>query len=142
MKPVKRHNPDFKYELVPVNTFVAGTIEEIQRDEARVTRFEGKESVNDMVRLKFKLDGLKFARYSKWMTFSYGSKASLYKNILVPLVKDAKADMDFDLSTLVGKRVNTFWTQKGEYQNLQLIVPLEDGVAVEGVAEETEESPI
>lgn len=143
MKPVRRENPDFKYEQVPVNKFVSGVIEDIQRDENYVKKFQGKETVTDAVRFKFRLDGLQYARYSRWMTFNYSEKSNLYKKFLVPLVPNARPNMDYDLRNLIGKRINTFWIQNGEYQNLQLIVPADDATAV--AANETtedEEAPI
>lgn len=139
MKPVKRNDSDFEYERVQTNVFVNGVIEEIQRDENRVTRFEGKESIRDCVRFKFKLDGMQFSRYSRWESFSYSAKSNLFKKYLVALVPNARAGMDFDLSSLVGKKIKTLWVQNGEYQNLQLIVPA-DSTATADV--EQEEAPI
>lgn len=141
MKPEKRNNGTIEFERVKTNVFISGIIEDIQRDKERVTVFKGKESVKDCVRLKFALDGYQYPKYSRWLTFSYGAKSRLFQTILKPLVPNAKPDMDFDLESLKGVRVKTFWSQEGEYQNLQLIVRDEEvtnGVTVD----ESEEAPI
>lgn len=127
MKPPPRIRPE--YEKVGTEDWVSGSIEDIQRDEKRDTGFKDEETaepiIKDCVRFKFKLDGCSYAHYSRWMTFSYHEKAGLFKKYLCSLVEGAKADMEFDIERLKGMKIKTMWANNGEFQNLEMIRPVE-----------------
>lgn len=119
MKPPSRPKTD--YERIESDTWIGGTIEEVMYDMERKSIWEGKEKVGPAIRFKFKLDGYKYPHYSRWMSFSYGEKANLFKKYLKNLVNDAKPDMDFDLDLLKGLPIKTMWTADGDFDNLEQI---------------------
>lgn len=124
MKPPKRDVKNF--EKVSTDGLVPGIIEDVAYDQLHKFKgFEGKPDTEEpAVRLKFKLEGCQYPHYTRWMRFNYGEKANLYKRVLVPLVEGAKPDMDFDLDQLKGMKVNTLWTDNGDFQNLETMRPL------------------
>jgi hypothetical protein len=130
------------YEKVRVGDFIFGAIEEVQRDEKHKTTYQGKEKISDCVRLKFKLDGYEHQHYSRWMTFNYGAKSTLFSKYLVKLVANAAPDMDFDIKSLEGMRVKTAWTEKNDYQSVDSIFPEKDQLAVNSLpVVQLEEAP-
>src|SRR6187431_469328 len=106
MKPAKRNT---EYEKLDTNNLLSGTIEDIRYDEKHLfkgfTKKNG-EVVPDRtahgVQFKFKVDGYKSPHYSRWMSFNYGEKATLYSKYILPLVEGATPDMDLDLDLLKG----------------------------------------
>ena len=122
MKPQK---PDIQYEKIDVNELVTGYIDEIQYDQAHKFKgFQGGEDkIRAAVRFKFMIDGCKHLHYSRWMTFSYGEKTSLFLKYLVPLVEGATPDFDFDLDQLKGMKVKMMWSEKNEFQSVDTIRP-------------------
>lgn len=123
MKPSPRNT---QFEKVIVGDFITGTIDEIQRDENHKSMFKGQEKVSDCVRFKFKLDGYEFFHYSRWMTFTYGEKSTLFTKYLAKLVPNAHPDMDYDIENLKGMRVKTLWAEKNDFQTIESIFPLKD----------------
>ncbi len=123
MRPPERDRTEF--ERIPVyGESVKGKIVEIAYDKEHKSTWEGKERVRFCVRLKFELDGCQYPHYSRWLTFSYGEKATLFKKYIKQLVEGAQPDMDFDLDILKGMPIKTIWSSDGEYDNLELIMPL------------------
>ncbi len=126
MRPPTRMN--FSYERVPADEWIPGIIDEIKLEENRDTGFKddktGQPKIVDQVRFKFKLDGCDYPHYSRWMSYSYGEKTSLYTKYIDQLVEGAVPDMDFDLDALIGFPIKTMWTTKGDYDNLEQIRPL------------------
>lgn len=106
-----------------------GIIDDIQRDEKRDTGFKdedtGENKITDSIRFKFKLEGYHYPHYSRWMAFSYHEKSTLFKKYITNLVEGAKPDMDFDLERLKNFSVKVMWQDNGDYQNLEMIRPLE-----------------
>lgn len=123
MKPPK--NDKIEYERIPTyDSWIEGTINDIEYDEKHKRSFKGEEKIGPCVRFKFGLVGCSFPHRSRWLTFSYGDKASLYKNFVSVLVEGAKPDMGFDLDALKGMKIKTMWTQDGDFDNLSMIRPL------------------
>lgn len=122
MRPPEREKTDFeripRYG-VPLKTKIV----EVAYDQEHKSVWEGKERIRFCVRLKLDVEGCQYPHYSRWLTFSYGEKATLFKKYIKPLVEGAQPDMDFDLDVLKGMEVNTIWVEDGEYDNLELIMP-------------------
>lgn len=127
MKPVPRTK--LEYEKVNTEDWATGIIEDIQREEKRDTGFKDEETgeplIKDCIRFKFKLDGYSYPHYSRWMSFSYHEKANLLKKYIFNLVEGAQPEMDFDLERLKSMRVKMMWSNNGDFQNIEMIRPLE-----------------
>lgn len=137
MKPPARAKMEF--ERIPkYDEWIEGTISDIEYDENHKSTYQGEEKIRPCVRFKFGLKGCEFPHRSKWLTFSYGEKANLYKQFISVLVNDAEPDMDFDLDALKGFKIKTMWTEAGEYDNLAMIRPLVEKIG----AGETTGTPI
>lgn len=122
MKPPAKSN---QYERIPrLDEWIEGAILDIEYDEKHKRSYQGEEKVGPCVRFKFGLKGCEFPHRSRWLTFSYGEKANLYKKFLAALVEGAAPDMDFDLDELKGFAVKTMWTADGEYDNLEMVRPV------------------
>lgn len=129
--PAKQKMDPKDYERVPVGNFVTGTIAEVEHEPNH--EFKGQyASIDEAVRLRFEIDGLKFPHSSRWMKFSYGEKANLYKKYILPLVENPYPDLPFDLTSFNGMRVKMVWMDDLDkeglpsgYQSIQLILPLE-----------------
>lgn len=140
MKPPKTAKTDF--ERIPkYDEWVNGTILEIEYDEKHKRSYQGEEKIGPCVRLKFGLEGCKFPHRSKWMTFNYGDKSNLYQKVLVPLVEDAKPDIDLDLDEIKGMKIKTMWSQDGEYDKLEMVRPIGDKFKINAIKIEVEEVP-
>lgn len=124
MKPPKQNNVE--YEKVPTDDFVKAEIEDIAYDQEHLFKgFNGEaDKKRPAVRLRFKVEGCKFSHYSRWMSFSYGEKATLFTKYLVPLVEDAQPDMDFDLDGLKGMKIKILWAEKNGFQFPETIRPI------------------
>lgn len=133
MKPVPRTK--IEYEKVITDEWVIGIIEDIQRDENRDTGFKDEETqkpiIKDCVRFKFKLDGYAYPHYSRWMSFSYHEKSTLLKKYIFNLVEKAKPDFDFDIEKLKGLRVKLMWQDNGDFQNIEMVRPASEKIAVD-----------
>lgn len=118
-----------EYEKCRTDDWTQGIIEEIQRDEKRDTGFKddetGQPKIVDSVRFKFKLDSYNYPHYSRWMSFSYHEKSNLLKKYLFNLVENMQADYRFDLERLKGMAVKIMWQDNGDYQNVEMIRPLD-----------------
>lgn len=114
-----------EYEQVKVNALLPTTIHEVQYDISHSFKgYEGKPgSTQPAVRFKFAIEGMKFHKYSRWMKILSGEKSNLYTKYLVPLVAGIKPDAKFDIDHLKGMKVQTLWTQDGDFQNMSIIVP-------------------
>jgi hypothetical protein len=135
MIPPRREKTEF--ERVGVyGDFVPGVIEVIEYDPTHKTTYLGEQSEKFCVRIGFRLDGYNFLHRSRWLTFSYGEKANLYKKFISKLVKNAKPDMCFDLDVLKGLRVKTIWVENGEYENLENVFPEGEKIEVTEVEPE------
>ncbi len=122
-RPPKREQKD--YEKVAIGEMIPGIIEEVCYDnEHKFKGFQGKEdTIQPAVRLKFKLDGYKFPHYTRWMKFTLGEKANLYKKYISKLMENAVPDMDFDLDVLNGMKIKTTWSEENDFQNIDAIYP-------------------
>ena len=114
------------FEKVKTGDFVNGVIEDIKYDPEHKSTWQGKEKISSAVRIIFKLDGYQYPHGTPWMTFTYGDKSNLYKKFMLKLVENAKPDMVFDIDLLKSMKVKTIWVDNGDYQNLELIQPLEN----------------
>ena len=144
MRPPKRSA--INYERIKVyDEWVKGTIDEIQLEENRATGFNdektGEPKFADMVRFKFTLEGHQYPHRSRWMSYSFGEKANLYNKYLAYLVEGAEPDMEFDLDHLNGFKVKTMWVQKGDFDNLEAVRPLEAKFPYKKDRVEPEEPP-
>jgi len=101
------------------------TISDINYEDKHIFKgFQGKpDTTQPAVRFKFTIEGCEFPKYSRWLKFTLGEKANLYKKYVSALVKDIKPDDKFDLDHLKGMKVKTLWKQNGDYQNLEIILP-------------------
>lgn len=129
MKPPQR--PRTEFEQVATDDWTTGTISEIQYNENHKRIWQGEEKIGPAVRLKFALDGYNFPHYSGWMTFSYGEKTNLFKKYISSLVDGAVPEMEFDLDQLKDLPVKIMWKQNGEYQNVELIRPVNGKIKAE-----------
>lgn len=132
MKPQKR---TIEFEKVAIGEFITGVITNVEYDQEHKFTYLGKEKIAPATRLVFELDGYKFPHRTRWMSFSYGEKANLYKKFIVKLVENAKPDMDFDLDLLKGMRIKTLWAEQNDFQNLESIFSLEGKVKVADLVE-------
>lgn len=129
MKPKMRN--DKEYERVKVDEWINGIIEEIQRDENHKTSYKGEEKIIDAVRFKFKIEGCNFPHYSRWMSFSYGSKSNLYLKYLKHLIRGFQPDCDYDLTLITGLQVKMMWSEDTSrdgkiFQHIELIRKIGD----------------
>lgn len=116
--------PKTEFEQVTIDDWTTGVIGEVQYNETHKSTWEGQEKIGPAVRLRFDLEGYKFPHYSGWLTFSYGEKTNLFKKYISSLVEGAAPDMEFDLDQLKDLPVKIMWKQNGEYQNVEIIRPL------------------
>ncbi len=133
MKPPKREATDF--EKVTTDDFVNATIEEVKVDEAHSFTFEGSTKIKPAVRLKFVVDGYKYPHYSRWMTFNYGEKSTLFIKYLSTLIEGAYPDMDMDVEVLKDMRVKMLWSEKNGFQSVDSIRPVNGKLFVPGVSD-------
>lgn len=143
--------PQREFEKVPTDNFVTGTIDDYDYEEKHDFSFgkkfddpkEQEKSIRPGIRFKFLIDGLKFPKHSKWMTFSYDERANLYKKYLASLVNGAKPHMKFDLDQLKKLPVRMLWKddKNPDYQSLDSIRPIGEKVVPSDVlpVQETEE---
>lgn len=122
MRP-ERRNGHYDYEKVQTGDFIKGKILDIQYDKEHQFKYLGDIKVRPACRFVFELDGYKYKHYTRWMTFSYGEKTSLYKKYLSNLIDGAFPDFDFDLDTLKGMEVRTVW-QGDNFQEVEVIRPI------------------
>lgn len=123
--PKPRNNEDFEFERIPLyDDWVNGTIEDVKLEEEHA--FKGQfAKTGDAIRFKFKIEGCEYPHYSGWMSYSFGEKSNLFKKYLIGLVDGAQPDMEFDLDRLKGLRVRMIWKANGDFDNLELIRPME-----------------
>lgn len=120
MKPQKTNRTD--YERVPKHDeWIDGKITKIEYESEHKSTFQGEGKIRPAVRFVFALDGCKFPHRTKWLTFSYGDKSTLYKTFIANLVLNAEPDMDLDLDALLDMEIKTMWTQNEEYDNLTMV---------------------
>lgn len=123
MKPPKREATDF--ERIPVyGDWVKGKIADIGYDKEHKSMWEGKERIRFCIRFKFDLEGCKYPHYSRWLTFNYGEKATLFTKYIKQLVDGAQPDMDLDIDMLKGMSIKTMWLEDGDFDKLEIILPL------------------
>lgn len=130
MKPIHR---EMEFEKVKIGEFVEGEIVKIEYDQEHKSNYQGVEKIGPAVRLVFELKGYKYPHRSRWMSFSYGEKANLYKKYLTKLVEGACPDMDFDLDNLKNMRVKTIWTEENGFQSIDSIFPIDKKIALNAV---------
>lgn len=116
------------FEQIKVDEWITGEIEEIQYEQDHEFTYKGNKTKGDAVRVSLRLDGYKDKKSTGWMRFNYGEKSNLYKIFIEPLVEGARTNMTFDFDNLKDLRVKVMFTQKGEYQNLSMIRPLQTKV--------------
>lgn len=116
----------FERENIPVEDFVIGVIEKIDYEKDHEFKSSFGDSVQDAVRLKFKIEGMKFLHPTRWMKFNYHKKSNLYKKYLVALVEGMKEYGDYDIMRLQGMKVKMLWKnddEEGNFQSLDTIRP-------------------
>ena len=125
MRPPTRSNADFDYERIPTyDDWIKGEIDDVTLEENHA--FKGQfAKVGDAVRFKFKIEGCEYPHYSGWMSYNLGEKSNIFKKYLVGLVEGAQPDMVFDLDRLKGLKVKMILKANGDFDNLELIRPLE-----------------
>jgi hypothetical protein len=74
------------------------------------------------------------------MTFSLDERSNLYAKYVAKLVANAHPYIDFDLDSLIGMQVKTVWSEKNDFQNLDLIAPAKQKLTVK--ENEANEPPI
>lgn len=132
MRPPQR--PKTEFERVPkYDEWVIGKILDIEYDEAHKTTYQGEEKIRPCVRIKMGLEGCQFPKRSRWLSFSYGEKANLYKQFVSALVDGAEPDMDLDLDLLKGMSIKTMWSEDGDYDKLVMVRPVADKLKVVAV---------
>lgn len=109
------------FEKVAVDEWIAGEISDIQYD----MKHAFKNSEGPAVKIKISLEKYKFPKTTPWMLFSYSKKSNLYILFVEPLVEGAYEYMSFDLDQLKNAKVKVMFEQKGEYQNIVRIRPME-----------------
>lgn len=126
MRPPPREQTDF--ERIPTyDEWIPGKIVEIAYDKEHKSVWEGKERVRFCVRFKFELKGCQYPHYSRWLTFNYGEKSTLWLKYISSLVEGAQPDMDFDLDILKGMEIKTMWSvnpKSPDFDNLEMIRPI------------------
>ena len=140
MKPQKSK---IDYEKVKTGELISGTIDKIERDENHKSTYQGQERIYDAIRFVFQLTGYSYPHRSRWMTFSYNEKSTLYQKYISKLVENAEPEIDMDIEILQGCKVKTIWSEKDGYQSIDAIYP--DGAKVKAeevkdVEEEVDET--
>jgi len=112
------------FEKVAVDEWLSGEITEIQYDMKHLF----KASEGPAVKIKIAIVGYKFPKTTPWMLFSYSKKSNLFILFVEPLVEGALEYMSFDLDQLKAAKIKVMFEQKGEYQNILRIRPLENKI--------------
>lgn len=120
MKPPKR-----EFEQVEVDIWLNGVIKDIQYDPEHKFKGKGYENEGPATRFMLQLNDYKDTKPSRWLYFNYGENSNLYKKWIIPLVEGAYKNMDLDLDHLKGMKIKVMYSQNGEYQNLEMVRPLE-----------------
>ena len=141
LKPKNNSGKDLVIEPVPCDEFLGAVISDVKYEEAHA--FTGQFArVGEAVRIQFTLDPIKgkafeHPKYSRWMSFNYDQKANLFKNFILPLVKNAKPYMDFDITQLKGVRCRLMFEESQndegkKFYNIMMVKP-EKGVTVDSL---------
>lgn len=131
--------PRKEFEKVKVDEWINGEISEITYD----MKHAFKKSEGPAVRLKIAMSGYKFPKPTPWMLFSYSKMSNLYILFVEPLVEGAYEYMNFDLDQLKGMKVKVMFEQKGDYQNILSVRPLNGKVKPDVVPmDQTKEADI
>lgn len=121
--------PKREFEKVAVDEWINGEISEIQYE----MKHAFKTSEGPAVKIKISLVGYKFPKTTPWMLFSYSKKSNIFILFIEPLVEGAYEYMNFDMDQLKGMKVKAMFEQKGEYQNIVRIRPLDKKVTPDPV---------
>jgi hypothetical protein len=126
-----------EYERVTVGKWIAGVIDEVQYAANRKCRVYDRETdawvegMQNQLRLALRLDGYEHRHYSRWMRSSTHPKATFYRKFLKPLCPNHDcAGKPIDVDRLKGVRVKTRWEQRGDYENLVEIHPLDPNLNI------------
>lgn len=124
--PIKK---DIVYEQVPIEDFVTGIITEVGYEKEQEFKSKFGNSVQEGVYLKFKIDGLKFPKRTRWMKLNYSKKSNLFKKYISSLVDGAKEYMNYDVDRLLGLQVKMLWKNEEAdngkiYQSIDVIRPV------------------
>ena len=155
MKPKNNSGKDLVIEPVPCDEFLGAVISDVKYEEAHA--FTGQFArVGEAVRIQFTLDPInekafEFPKNSRWMSFNYDQKSNLFKNFILPLVKNAKPYMDFDIVKLKGVRCRLMFEESQndegkKFYNI-MMVKAEKGKEVDSIPtiqldhEDTQETP-
>jgi len=126
--------PDREFEKVKVGDLLPGIICSVQEDPEHLFKgFKDKEkgTVNpdvtcQAVRFIFLFDDYQEKHYGRWEKKNYGAKSNLYKKYIEKLVDNAKPDQKFDIQLLDGMPVKVLWSEKNNFQNVDMVLPLKD----------------
>jgi hypothetical protein len=115
-----------EFEQVKCDDFIEGEIIEVQEELEHQFKFKGDEKIAPAVRFVFKLKGYEHKHYSRWMSFIYAEKSTLYIKYLTSLVENAEPFMEFDIQALTGMKVKILWKDDGGgWQSVETIRPLQ-----------------
>jgi hypothetical protein len=113
-----------EYEKIKTDDFVTGEIKEIKYDLERKSTWKGVEKVGPACRIIFSVDGYQYPHGTGWMSFNLSEKSNLFKKYVLALVEGAEEYMEFDLDQLIGMKVKMMWSDKGDFQHIEVIRPV------------------
>ncbi len=99
------------YEKVPVDTWIPGSVKNIEYDNKHTFTFHGNSSLEKGVRIEFILDGYEWPKRTRWMKFVYAPRSTLFLKYMKPLVSGSTPNMLYDIDNLKGLRIKTMWDQ-------------------------------
>lgn len=143
MKP-QDSRKEFVSEKVPTDEFLTGTIQKVEYEKEH--QFKGKFArVSEAVRIVIKLDGYEQLKKTKWMSFKYDEKSTLFKMVVLPLVKDAYPYLVLDIEKLEGLKVKVMFAEE-EYEGktfygVQMLKPAKGKLDIDLPTVQIEEEP-
>lgn len=143
MKP-QDSRKEFVSEKVPTDEFLTGVIQKVEYEKEH--QFKGKFArVAEAVRVVIKLDDFDQLKKTKWMSFKYDEKSTLFKMVVQPLVKDAFPYMDFDIQKLEGMKVKVMFSEdtfEGKtFYGVQMLKPAKGKLDIDLPTVQIEEEP-
>lgn len=115
------------YEKVVTDEWIPGVIESIEYEENHDTGFKDPESgeplIYNAVKLGFRLEGYEELHKTFWMKLSMHEKSNLAKKYLNALVENLDPSQEFDLERIKNMKVKVMYSQKGKYQNIEMVRP-------------------
>jgi hypothetical protein len=127
---------DKEFEKVKVGELIQGFIHSVQEDKEHLfkgfidkeTGQKNPDTIGTAVRFVFMFDDYEFKHYGKWERKSFGAKSNLYKKYIEKLVEKPTPDQKFDLTIFEGLPVKTIWSEKNNFQTVDIILPLSEKI--------------